>query len=314
QSVAGFKAPIFGVISGSGGEGANRSDGCPGGNGGSSGTVLAIGGNGGNVPNRSGARGGRGGDLWTAWNWLPPFNGASGGNGNPPGKGGCVKTIVTSPGEGGAGNLTREDGQVLGFPESDQEKCGPDGELSGAGLTCEDDSSEQCWTKLGSTFTAFYETSRKKTHPTRTNEWGETRISLSETGRLVEITGQYNDRFKWDIVGTRVTQIRTYDGKGDRDTTEYYTTFINNNRVSSPASEARTPRCINGELYLPFGRASAFYRNEYVYLDGFHYEDTITLRFGGCNPFLIDQVFPNPANWRCCDFVGHKNANYGDCP
>ncbi len=157
QPILGFKTPIFGVISGSGGEGANRSDGCPGGNGGSSGTVLAIGGN---VPNRSGARGGRGGDLWTARNWLPPFIGASGGNGNPPGKGGCVKTLVTSLGKGGTGYLPGEDGQNLGL-ERNQEKCGPDGELSGVGLTCNEDTTN-CWEQIDSTFTAYsYEKSRQ---------------------------------------------------------------------------------------------------------------------------------------------------------
>lgn len=180
-------------------------------------------------------------------------------------------------GPGGDGSIPGENGLYLGEPP-DVTLCASDGVPSGEGLTCDDDSTggERCWTRLGSSFTAFYETSRKRTHPTRTNEWSETRTSLTETGRLVEITGQFNDRFRWDIVGTRVEQIRTWEGR-DRDTTAYYTTSITNHSPGSPASEARTPRCINGELSLPFGSASTFYRNEYVYLDGFRYEDTVTL-------------------------------------
>jgi hypothetical protein len=139
----GFKHPHLWAIGGYGGAGASVCDGCPGGNGGNSGNASAIGGNGGNVPNRVGARGGRGGDVWNVLSSLG-FVGLTdrdfgkGGNGNQPGKGGCLGSVFQAPGTGGSGYIPGEDGKFV-LENSSEPDCAPDGEICGEVLECVDD-------------------------------------------------------------------------------------------------------------------------------------------------------------------------------
>ena len=313
QPILGFKTPIFGVISGSGGEGADRADGCPGGNGGSSGTVLAIGGDGGNVPNRSGARGGRGGDLWTARNWLPPFHGASGGNGNPPGKGGCVKTLVTSLGKGGTGFLPGENGQDLGL-EFNQEECAPDGELSGAGLNCDDDTTggKPCWEQYGSTYNAYYEISTVSTS-TIDGSISTYFESWAENGTLVR--PQYGG-YAWERQGTYVKGITRPFG-GNVDTTYAYdpNRYVNGGHA---LSMTWGPRCFGNQgafcsggeefqLYLP---GNNFEHSCESFSTGSISRTTYKLQYTGCNtnPELRDYA----GGWRCCKTEAIKDDE--DCP
>ena len=152
------------IVSGFGGKGADSEcNGCPGGNGGNSGNVLAVGGVGGNVPNRPGNRGGRGGDVWDVVSWFPDSSNPiieenqKGGDGNPPGKGGCSLAVATSPGSGGNGNLPGEDGQFLNVSTlGDDEHCDGDGNQCGEDLECDTDTTTMTsCTAIGAT-TTFY--------------------------------------------------------------------------------------------------------------------------------------------------------------
>lgn len=299
----GFNDGFFYVVeSGTGGSGADVCNGCPGGNAGSSGNVLVIGGDGGNVPNQPGARGGNGGDIWNAIAIPADTFGIfmQGGDGNPPGKGGCTRAIVISPGEGGTGYINGENGQYLGIEIPDFE-CRADGEFCGEELTCEEDStgsgdSTDCWT-LGSSFTAYKEeTSICESNgltQTTTYNWNEN-VTFVEDGFLVS--------------GTYTYHRQSYNGENSDTTYNYEVVvpFI----TSLKTSAAIYPYCFTCELgtdytlYFPSGGEFNF-----TCIQGNCTKITI-LRFNGCNPVTGSQ---NPSDWQCCNGQATYTAGE-DCP
>jgi hypothetical protein len=121
-----YTARSYGVISGSGGDGYETDskgdcDGCWGGDGGDAGSQSAYGGNGGSVLSAlSGSEGGRGGDVWTVDRGEVGY----GGDGDPPGKGGCERTRLALPGTGGSGEVTRGPGsELVPNPSHQDGKC-----------------------------------------------------------------------------------------------------------------------------------------------------------------------------------------------
>jgi hypothetical protein len=135
-----YATRLYGVIAGHGGEGYKYDakgdcDGCWGGDGGDSGSESAYGGNGGSVPSSlRGSEGGRGGDVWTVGRAGTSF----GGDGNPPGKGGCNGTRLAQPGAGGNGEVSRGPGsELVPDPFYEEGECESfDGDLCGEDEEC----------------------------------------------------------------------------------------------------------------------------------------------------------------------------------
>ena len=136
----------YSVTAGRGGQGYTLfeadCDGCRGGDGGDSGSESVYGGAGGSVPASGGdSEGGPGGHVWSVSyryedDGLPP---GAGGNGNPPGSGGCIPPRVIQPGQGGVATAEGIRGDIRGVePEGDFEE----GSCEQDGLVCGDD--KQC--------------------------------------------------------------------------------------------------------------------------------------------------------------------------
>lgn len=132
----------FWIMPGRGGKGVTTCDGCPGGKGGDTGKILeGKAGKGGDVLNepyyKENSRTGDGGNIWNITNNGP----GDGGNGNLPGKAGCVPEHNISLGTFGASALV-----PLGKPGERLDKdhlkpnstgdCGDDGEWCGQDLVC----------------------------------------------------------------------------------------------------------------------------------------------------------------------------------
>jgi hypothetical protein len=134
---------LLSVSAGRGGGGFHRvgttihgeCDGCPGGRGGDLGRETAYGGDGGTVHGGSGT-GGRGGDVWSVGISEPGW----GGEGNPPGQGGCVVERVIEPGLSGEGDRLGQAGTRIGHPPTyELGDCSPDGAPCGQELECNED-------------------------------------------------------------------------------------------------------------------------------------------------------------------------------
>jgi hypothetical protein len=239
----------------------------------------------------------------------------NGGNGNPPGKKGCRNSSATSVGTGGQGYVPGESGQYLGI-QTPLDYCGTDGELSGEGLTCKDDTTN-CWKQIGSSFTGYsFENSRKTSKNDPSFE--EIRSgSITMEGKLLSFDQTLN-KYIWEV---KVTSWEFFSSKGKViiDTTWQRVEIkeiskCDNVFYCNPVPNigpAGAPRCLGGRLYFPNGRFTHAYHVEHEN-DPIIIDVNIVLEYSGCH------AYGDIGDWVCCnnggDGIVRNIRRDGDCP
>lgn len=250
-----------GVQAGVGGNGLSRCN-CRGGHGGDSGDAAAIGGRGGSMLGTAFAApgAGAGGDVLVIVHEEQSF----GGDGSPPGDGGCIGEAVATVGPDGAG-MTVGSGQDFSQEVDPDLACGEAGAECGEETSCEeeqerpdDESPETGVCEAGDQFTV-----RKDTL-----EPGVTRTSST----ILIGTGEYQGQgLGWIVLDGTFTRLVTSNGEVSTESREATPT-----EISSAVSVASNPDCSSGSLQWADTGS--------IILE-LGFGSTVTYSLSGCNPF-----------------------------